>query len=95
MGNEPVRCSRHGVETRLRCAECGTPICPDCLAKTPVGLKCPEHAEVLAPPRRRRARGAVLAVAGAAAVVVGAVALVLALAGREGGDGATEVALAN
>lgn len=34
-------CPRHPkVETKLTCASCGTPICPDCLVQTPVGMKC-------------------------------------------------------
>ena len=34
-------CPRHPkVETSLRCAACGTPICPQCLVQTPVGAKC-------------------------------------------------------
>lgn len=34
-------CARHpGVETNLRCASCGTPICPRCMVTTPVGMKC-------------------------------------------------------
>lgn len=36
-------CSRHPrVETNLRCASCGTPICPKCLVQTLVGMKCRE-----------------------------------------------------
>jgi hypothetical protein len=36
-------CARHPkVETSLRCASCGVPICPKCLVQTPVGMKCPE-----------------------------------------------------
>ena len=36
-------CARHPkVETALRCASCGTPICPKCLVQTPVGMKCRE-----------------------------------------------------
>lgn len=34
-------CARHPKrETALRCASCGTPICPDCMIVTPVGMKC-------------------------------------------------------
>lgn len=36
-------CPRHpNVETNLRCASCGTLICPKCLVQTPVGMKCRE-----------------------------------------------------
>ncbi len=34
-------CARHPKrETVLTCASCGTPICPDCMVVTPVGMKC-------------------------------------------------------
>lgn len=34
-------CARHPrVETGLKCGICGTPICPDCMVQTPVGMKC-------------------------------------------------------
>ena len=37
----PTTCPRHPkVETALRCASCGTLICPACLVQTPVGAKC-------------------------------------------------------
>ncbi|MDR5682570.1 MAG: hypothetical protein QN163_00870 [Armatimonadota bacterium] len=36
-----MKCATHpAVETGLTCATCGTPICPDCLVQTPVGMKC-------------------------------------------------------
>jgi hypothetical protein len=39
------RCSYHpDVETEMRCAECGKPICPKEMVLTPVGYKCPEDA---------------------------------------------------
>jgi hypothetical protein len=44
-----ARCSYHpDVETEMRCAECGKPICPKEMVLTPVGYKCPEDAR---PPR--------------------------------------------
>ncbi|MDQ4069308.1 MAG: B-box zinc finger protein, partial [Actinomycetota bacterium] len=52
-GDELV-CSRHGKPTRIRCVTCDTPICPDCAIRTPVGLKCPDHATKPRPPGRRR-----------------------------------------
>ncbi len=40
-----ARCSYHpDVETEMRCAECGKPICPKEMVLTPVGYKCPEDA---------------------------------------------------
>ncbi|MGH2953618.1 MAG: rhomboid family intramembrane serine protease [Solirubrobacterales bacterium] len=38
-------CYRHpGRETNVSCANCGRPICPDCMTSTPVGMRCPECA---------------------------------------------------
>src|SRR5690349_3087871 len=36
-------CYRHpSRETGVSCANCGRPICPDCMTATPVGMRCPE-----------------------------------------------------
>lgn len=36
-------CSRHPkVQTNLKCASCGKPICPKCAVQAPVGMKCRE-----------------------------------------------------
>lgn len=41
--SEDVYCARHPQEkTVIRCATCGTPICPKCMVVTPVGMKCPD-----------------------------------------------------
>ena len=38
-------CYRHpGRETAVSCANCGRPICPDCMVYSPVGIKCPDCA---------------------------------------------------
>jgi membrane associated rhomboid family serine protease len=38
-------CYRHpSRETGVSCANCGRPICPDCMTPTPVGMRCPECA---------------------------------------------------
>jgi membrane associated rhomboid family serine protease len=38
-------CYRHpDRETAVRCANCGRPICPDCMRTSPVGVRCPECA---------------------------------------------------
>lgn len=40
---EILHCARHPeVETTLRCNRCGTPICPRCAIRTPVGFRCPD-----------------------------------------------------
>jgi membrane associated rhomboid family serine protease len=39
-------CYRHpDRETGVSCANCGRPICPDCMTTTPVGMRCPECAK--------------------------------------------------
>ena len=53
---KPRTCYRHPQrETGLSCSECGRPICVDCMTVAPVGIRCPEHAAVSAPPRRPHA----------------------------------------
>ncbi|MGQ9466166.1 MAG: B-box zinc finger protein [Anaerolineae bacterium] len=40
--SEPLRCVNHpNVETYLRCARCGAPICHRCAVSTEVGYICP------------------------------------------------------
>ena len=72
MAPELLECEAHGTPTRLRCAEagCDKPICPQCLVKTSVGLKCEEHAQAIAPKFDRRAQRSII---GAVALVAGAV----------------------
>jgi hypothetical protein len=81
--HEPVpRCANHpSVETRVSCATCGKPICPDCMVTSPVGIKCadcarmPRSARVrLRPDRAIRAIGAALAVALAGGVALASLA---------------------
>ena len=40
MVTQNVTCERHGETTRLTCVQCSAPICPKCLVRTEVGLKC-------------------------------------------------------
>ncbi|MEO9175834.1 MAG: hypothetical protein ABI317_10020 [Gaiellales bacterium] len=77
--HEPApHCANHpSVETRVSCANCGKPICPDCMVQSPVGIKCADCARMprsarlrLRPDRALRAVGAAVAI-----VVVGGVAL--------------------
>jgi membrane associated rhomboid family serine protease len=40
-------CYRHpNRETLVSCSECGRPICEDCMTFAPVGIRCPDHANV-------------------------------------------------
>ena len=73
-----VRCQRDGVDTRLRCSECQSPICPTCLVRTAVGLRCPSCGASSGPRRsggvgsRHRPVLATIAVLVCAAVAGGA-----------------------
>jgi hypothetical protein len=79
-----MKCARHPVaDTLLTCVTCGTPICPDCMVETPVGMKCPVCG--LTPlPAVYRIEPARLAMAIVAGAVLGGIAGVLALAIRPG-----------
>jgi hypothetical protein len=79
-------CDRDGTPTQLTCASCGSPICPDCLVRTDVGLRCPDCTAAASPDARRGRRRWLLvgAVAAAAAIV----AVVLLHATNSGGPGA-------
>ena len=47
FATDDVPCARHPkTMTRLSCSRCGTPICPQCAVRTPVGLRCPDCAGV-------------------------------------------------
>jgi Tol biopolymer transport system component len=78
MAPELLECEAHGAPTRLRCAEagCDKPICPQCLVKTAVGLKCQEHAQSVAPRFDRRAQRSVIG----AVVLVAAAVVILSVA---------------
>ena len=74
-----MNCAVHpDVETSLRCAKCGKPICPKCLVPTPVGARCRECARLYKLPTYRvsaryylRATGTGLGVAIAGGVLWG------------------------
>ena len=88
MAQQLRECEAHGTPTLLRCAEagCGTPICPQCLVKTAVGLKCEEHAQGIAPQIDRRAKP--LAIGAVVLVSVAAVLLAVAVLNRSSGTDA-------
>ena len=98
MTVEGLRCARHpGEETRLRCSRCETPVCPRCMAYTPVGIRCPSCARerrsgvnAVSPALLARAAGAALGVGVVAGLAWGAfplyafwVALLLGFGGGE------------
>ena len=67
-------CELDGVPTRLRCAECETPICPACQVRTAVGFKCRDCAGVALAARSRRPTPLLL---GGVVILLLAVAVVL------------------
>ena len=79
MAQDLRECEAHGTPTLLRCAEagCGKPICPQCLVKTAVGLKCEEHAQAIAPQLDRRAKPLAIGAVVLISVAVGLLAVVL------------------
>jgi len=45
--SDATYCYRHpNRETRVSCSECGRPICEECMTFAPVGIRCPEHANI-------------------------------------------------
>lgn len=78
-------CTLHGVETRLRCATCETPICLRCQVRTEVGLKCPTCAKPAAVPPRRGFTGQPVAMA-SVAVGIALTILIVALIARSHGS---------
>jgi predicted RNA-binding Zn-ribbon protein involved in translation (DUF1610 family) len=79
-----MQCARHpDAETLLTCVTCGTPICPDCMIETPVGMKCPECGRAPVP-AVYRIGPAPLAWAMLASLALGTAAGALALALRLG-----------
>ena len=55
MGSQPSPCVNHPDRTtRLSCAACGDPICPQCVRSSSVGQRCPRCAR---PVKMARARG--------------------------------------
>ena len=74
-----MQCATHPhVETELRCASCGKPICPDCLVETPVGMKC-RDCGIGAPPPKYQVSAQGYAAAVPVGLVLSAVAGALAL----------------
>lgn len=66
-----LRCATDQALTRLRCAQCDTPICPRCMERTPVGLRCRScGAPANSATSVRSRRGSTRALAGAVIVLV-------------------------
>lgn len=76
MDPQELVCQRDGAPTKLRCAQCGAGICPGCMARTPVGYKCPDCSGEGSRPAQRARRG-LAAMAGVALVALLAGAVVV------------------
>lgn len=50
MVTQTLKCERHGETTRLTCVDCEQAICPKCMTRTEVGLKCERCAQPVASP---------------------------------------------
>lgn len=79
MPTQGRRCEAHQAETRLACAKCGAAICPQCLVRIEVGLRCGECAVPAGPPVGTGSRRRYAIPVGLASIVllVGVVAVVL------------------
>jgi membrane associated rhomboid family serine protease len=94
--DDAPRCYRHpDRETYVSCSECGRPICEDCMNFAPVGIRCPDHANVGAPKRSpqrtiRQARMRTGSVAAPATVGLVAVNVIIYLITVAQGGGAND-----
>jgi hypothetical protein len=80
MATRILRCEAHGESTRLTCVECDRPICPKCMVRTEVGLKCVSCSQpvvAVAPARPRLARVPLLLGLGGLALLAAAAAVLL------------------
>ncbi len=69
-----------GVETNLRCARCGDPICPRCMVYAPVGSKCPDCASIGGPEIFKVSQNDLIRVgilSGAASIAIGGIVAVI------------------
>lgn len=88
MGTGELTCERDDVATQLTCVGCATPICPNCLVRTPVGLKCQICTGRASEGRRR----SIPLVAAVAVVVVPVLAWLVLVGPRSGSDSDDRVA---
>ena len=76
-----TECPRdQGVETNLRCGQCGDPICPRCMVYAPVGSKCPDCASIGGPAIFKVTQSDIVRIGilgGLTAVGIGAIAAVI------------------
>ncbi|MGH9069997.1 MAG: kelch repeat-containing protein [Acidimicrobiales bacterium] len=80
----PLTCEEHGQSTRITCVDCSKPVCPKCLVRTAVGIKCDSCAKPAEVPkviRSRRRSPLPWLLGGGGMVVVVVVVLLLVLMG--------------
>jgi hypothetical protein len=80
-------CERDGTTTALTCVKCDAPICPKCLVRTEVGLRCPKCAAGRG--RRLRSDRRWIVVVGAVALVALVGFLILRASARKVGPAST------
>lgn len=78
MTESTPRCQAHGPETGLMCVHCGLAICPRCMTRTAVGLRCRDCGAPVPPPGRRFRRRLTVPLAFAGLVLLAAAGTVLA-----------------
>ncbi len=80
MATQTRSCEAHGEATRLTCVDCGQPLCPKCMNRTEVGLKCATCAAPVPGPSvaAQRSRTPLLLIGGAL-VAIGLLVAILAL----------------
>ena len=84
---QTLRCERHGEPTRLTCVECEQPICPKCMVRTEVGLKCESCSQpAVTTPPIRSATSRLPLVLGLAGLLVLAIGAALLFAGGSSTD---------
>ena len=71
MATQTRSCEAHGEATKLTCVDCGQPLCPKCMNRTEVGLKCAACAAPVPGPSvaGQRSRTPLLLIGGALAAL--------------------------
>lgn len=86
MSSRGRRCEAHQVETRLACAKCDAAVCPRCLVRTEVGLRCRECVVPARPPTRTRPRRRYTIAASLASLLLLAGIVAVVVAGESGSE---------
>lgn len=87
MVTQTAKCERHGETTRLTCVDCDLPICPKCMIRTEVGLKCESCAQPAPVPVASRPSRLPLVLAAVGLIVVVVAAVLLLKPSEPSGEG--------